>query len=47
MIAVIQRCSQAQVRVADQVVGQIGTGLVILLGVHQNDTEEDAAFFSG
>lgn len=46
MIAVIQRCSQAQVRVADQVVGQIGTGLVILLGVHQDDTEEDAAFLA-
>lgn len=46
MIAVIQRCFQAQVSVDNQVVGQIGAGLVVLLGVHQNDTEEDAAFLA-
>ena len=44
MIAVIQRCSRGQVTVSDKVVGEISHGLVILLGVQKNDTENDAEF---
>ena len=44
MIAVIQRCSQGKVTVSDKVVGEISHGLVILLGVQKNDTENDAEF---
>ena len=46
MIAVIQRVSQAYVTVENKIVGRIGCGLVILLGVFQNDGDTDAAFLS-
>jgi len=46
MIAVIQRVSQAYVTVENKIVGRIGPGLVILLGVFQNDGDADAAFLS-
>ena len=44
MIAVIQRCSRANVKIGQNIVGQIRNGLVILLGVKKNDNEEDADF---
>lgn len=44
MITVIQRCSWGQVIVAEKVIGEIGHGLVILLGVEQDDSETDADF---
>ena len=44
MIAVIQRCSRANVKIGQNIVGQIGSGLVILLGVKKEDNEEDADF---
>ena len=37
MRAVVQRVSSASVRVAGEVVGEIGEGLVVLLGVHVDD----------
>ncbi len=40
MRAVVQRVKRAEVRVGEEVVGQIGTGVVILLGVNKQDTEE-------
>jgi D-aminoacyl-tRNA deacylase len=40
MRAVLQRVSQASVTVEAQIVGQIGQGLVIFLGVGQQDSEE-------
>jgi D-tyrosyl-tRNA(Tyr) deacylase len=43
MRAVLQRVSQAEVRVAGEVIGSIGRGFVILLGVAKDDTEKDAA----
>jgi D-tyrosyl-tRNA(Tyr) deacylase len=44
MRAVLQRVTRASVRVEDQVVGHIGSGLVILLGIAQDDTEQDARY---
>lgn len=41
MIAVIQRVSEASVRIADILNGQIGKGFLILLGVTHSDTVED------
>ena len=40
MRAVIQRVSQANVKIKDEIVGHIGFGLLILLGVAEDDTEE-------
>jgi D-tyrosyl-tRNA(Tyr) deacylase len=44
MIAVIQRCSKAKVSIRDTVVGEIGNGLLVLLGVEKNDSESDAEY---
>lgn len=43
MKACIQRVTSADVSVAHETLGAIGPGLVILLGVAQGDTVEDAA----
>jgi D-tyrosyl-tRNA(Tyr) deacylase len=42
MRAVLQRVSSASVTVGDEVIGRIGNGLVVLLGIEQGDTAEDA-----
>ena len=42
MIAVIQRVKKASVSVEQNVVGSCNAGLLILLGVAVNDSEEDA-----
>ena len=47
MRALVQRVSEASVSVADEVVGRIGTGLVILLGVSKHDSDEDANYIVG
>ncbi|WP_343747944.1 D-aminoacyl-tRNA deacylase [Fluviicola sp.] len=41
MRLVIQRVSQASVRVEDQITGAINQGLLVLLGIEQADSEED------
>ncbi len=46
MKALIQRVSNANVRVEDKIVGEIGTGLVVLLGVGHNDNEKNADFLA-
>ena len=46
MIAVLQRASEGKVTVGGRVTGEIGTGLVILLGVAKGDAEEDADFLA-
>ncbi len=40
MRAVIQRVTQASVHVEDELVGEIGAGLVVLLGLHREDGEK-------
>ncbi len=42
MRAVIQRVSRASVTVGGEVVGSIGTGLLVLLGIGRGDGEESA-----
>ena len=44
MRAVLQRVSQAQVKVGGRTIGSIGRGFVVLLGVAKDDTEADAAY---
>lgn len=42
MIALIQRVKQAKVEVENQIVGEIGTGLLVLLGVEKDDDQAKA-----
>jgi D-aminoacyl-tRNA deacylase len=44
MRLVIQRVSSARVTVSHSTVGEIGTGLLVLMGVSRNDTAEDAKY---
>jgi D-tyrosyl-tRNA(Tyr) deacylase len=44
MRAVIQRAIRACVRIDNEVVGEIGRGLVVLLGIAQDDTRQDATY---
>ncbi len=46
MRAVVQRVSEAHVEVEGEVVGRIGLGLLVLLGVGQKDTREDAEYLA-
>lgn len=47
MRAVVQRVSSARVVVEGKIVGDISTGLMVLLGVEGGDTEEDARYLAG
>ena len=47
MRAVVQRVSRAQVTVNGEITGQIGLGLLVLLGVGRNDAEADATYLAG
>ena len=47
MKVVIQRVSQAQVAIEEQIVGQIKPGFMVLVGIHQEDTPEDVAYVVG
>lgn len=42
----MQRVSRASVNVNDQIVGKIGSGLVVFLGVAQGDSKEDASYLA-
>jgi len=44
MRAVLQRVTRASVRVEGRTVGEIGPGLVVLLGVARDDAEADARY---
>ena len=47
MKAVVQRVAEARVRVGDDVVGDIGPGLCVLLGVARGDEPVDAERLAG
>ena len=46
MRAVVQRVSRAQVAVDGEIVGEVGRGLLVLLGVTHADTEGDADYLA-
>jgi D-aminoacyl-tRNA deacylase len=46
MRAVVQRVKEASVEVKRRVVGAVGPGLLIFLGVGQDDTESDALYLA-
>ena len=46
MRAVVQRVTRAKVTIAEEVVGEIGIGLVVLLGVAADDTTADADYLA-
>lgn len=46
MIAVLQRVSHASVSIAGRVSGEIGPGLLVLLGVGQDDGPEDVEWLA-
>ena len=46
MRAVVQRVRRAKVTVNDEVTGEIGPGLLVLLGVGQGDTRADADYLA-
>lgn len=46
MRAVVQRVKEASVRIDGAVVGAIGGGLLVLLGVDENDSEQDVRYIA-
>ncbi len=46
MIAVIQRVSEASVKIDQQIKGEIKNGLLILLGIEEADSQEDIDWLS-
>ena len=46
MRAVVQRVTRASVTVDVEIVGEIGKGLVVLLGVASDDTQQDAEYLA-
>jgi D-tyrosyl-tRNA(Tyr) deacylase len=47
MRAVVQRVSSARVTVGPRVTGEIGSGLLVLVGVEQGDGPADVAYIAG
>jgi len=46
MRAVVQRVTRARVTVDDEIVGEIGNGLAVLLGIAADDTNADADYLA-
>jgi D-tyrosyl-tRNA(Tyr) deacylase len=46
MRAVVQRVSRAKVTINQRISGEIGLGLLVLLGVGRDDTETDATYLA-
>jgi D-tyrosyl-tRNA(Tyr) deacylase len=46
MRAVVQRVTRASVNVDEEIIGEIGRGLLVLLGVAQEDAEADADYLA-
>lgn len=44
MRAVVQRVTDARVDVGEETIGNIGSGLLVFVGVRQDDTPSDAAY---
>lgn len=42
----MQRVTEARVEIAGDIVGEIGAGLLVLLGVARDDTQEDADYLA-
>ena len=47
MRALLQRVTFGSVKVDDEIVGKINNGMVVLLGVHVDDLEEDTKYLAG
>jgi D-tyrosyl-tRNA(Tyr) deacylase len=47
MRVVIQRVASAQLYIEQKVFSEIGNGMVLLIGITQNDLEEDARWLAG
>jgi D-tyrosyl-tRNA(Tyr) deacylase len=47
MRAVIQRVTSARVRIGERVAGEIGRGLLVLLGVGHDDAAADVTYMAG
>jgi len=47
MRALVQRVSEASVEVEDVITGRIGRGVLVFLGIHQNDNEAAADYLAG
>jgi D-aminoacyl-tRNA deacylase len=46
MIAVIQRVSEASVKIEGKIKGEIGVGFMVLLGITHTDTQEDVEWLA-
>ena len=46
MIAIIQRVSEASVKINNQIKGEIGVGFMVLLGITHTDTQEDVEWLA-
>ena len=46
MRVVLQRVSEASVKIQDKTVANINNGLVVLLGIEENDTQDDVLWLS-
>jgi D-tyrosyl-tRNA(Tyr) deacylase len=47
MRAVIQRVTSSRVRVGDRIAGEIGRGVLVLVGIARDDTAEDVTYLAG
>ena len=47
MRAILQRVSEARVTVSGEIVGEIGAGLLVLLGIEEGDSREDSRWLAG
>ena len=46
MRAVVQRVMRASVAICDQITGEIGKGLMVLIGVEEGDTDKDLRYIA-
>ena len=46
MRAVVQRVTHAEVQVEGRITGQINSGLLVLVGVHKDDTDRDISWMA-